>query len=393
MMNIKVIKNEKEYEIALTRIEELFDTPVGDPNEDELELLYMVVEKYEDEHYPIDLPDPIEAIKFRMEQTGLTRKDLVPYIGSQSKVSEVLNRKRPLSLNMIRALHEGLGISFEILLKEANNHLQEKRYHFNDYPFAEMFKEGYFGTAYKTLREAKEYAEECLESFFSNFNIMPLNTHYRKSQNGLGDDNALKAWQAQVLNIVSTEKIPSYDSESLPLVIKQLTQISYFSEGIRLVKEALNDIGIHFIILKHLPKTKLDGACFFSQKGNPVIAMTLRYDRLDYFWFTLFHEFGHISNEDIKDSERNIILDDTETGHSHDDEEIAANNFALNSFIPTNIWKARQQFLHSRADIISFSKEFGISTAVIAGRIRKEEADYTKFADLIGQGDVRKILL
>jgi len=110
-MKPKILKTEAEYEAALERTAALMDASPGSPEEEELELLAFLVETYEQEHYPIDLPDPIEAIKFRMEQAGLTRKDMIPYLGSQSKVSEVLNRKRPLSLSMIRALHDGLGLS------------------------------------------------------------------------------------------------------------------------------------------------------------------------------------------------------------------------------------------------------------------------------------------
>jgi len=116
-MKPKVIKNEEEYNMALNQIEELMDASPGSPEEEELELFSIIVEKHEDEHYPIDLPDPIEAIKFRMEQETLTRKDLAKYIGSLSKVSEVLNHKRPLSLSMIRSLHERLGIPAEVLLQ------------------------------------------------------------------------------------------------------------------------------------------------------------------------------------------------------------------------------------------------------------------------------------
>jgi len=117
-MEIKILKTEAEYEVVLGRIEELMDAEPDSPEEEELELLALLVEKFEEEHYPIDLPDPVEAIKFRMEQEGLSRKDLIPYIGSQSKVSEVLARKRPLSLSMIRALHAGLGIPAEVLLQD-----------------------------------------------------------------------------------------------------------------------------------------------------------------------------------------------------------------------------------------------------------------------------------
>ena len=117
-MNSKIIKTEAEYQTALSRLSELMQAQPGTSEGDELELLAFMIENYEKEHFPIPLPDPIEAIKFCMEQQGLTRKDLVQYIGSQSKVSEVLNRKRPLSISMIRALEKGLGIPAEVLIQE-----------------------------------------------------------------------------------------------------------------------------------------------------------------------------------------------------------------------------------------------------------------------------------
>jgi HTH-type transcriptional regulator / antitoxin HigA len=115
---ITIIKTEKEYEEALARIDVLMDAATGTVQEEELELLTLLVEKYEEDHFPIDTPDPVEAIKFRMEQEGLEPKDLIPYLGNQSKVSEVLNHKRPLSLTMIRNLHEGLGIPVEVLIQK-----------------------------------------------------------------------------------------------------------------------------------------------------------------------------------------------------------------------------------------------------------------------------------
>jgi HTH-type transcriptional regulator/antitoxin HigA len=114
----KVIKSEHDYELTLGRIEALMDSEPNTPEGDELELLTALVEIYERERFPIGLPEPIEAIRFRMEQAGLQQQDLVPYVGSRSKVSEILSRKRPLSLRMIRALHRGLGIPAEVLLQE-----------------------------------------------------------------------------------------------------------------------------------------------------------------------------------------------------------------------------------------------------------------------------------
>ena len=117
---IKIIKTENEYNKALADAEALveLDPAPGTKQGDQLELLTFLISKYEEDHFALGLPDPIEAIKFRMDQQGLSQKDLVPYIGSRSKVSEVLNRRRPLSLNMIRALHAGLGIPAEVLIQQ-----------------------------------------------------------------------------------------------------------------------------------------------------------------------------------------------------------------------------------------------------------------------------------
>ena len=114
----RLIKNEEDHNKALSRIEQLMDAKPGTAEMDELELLTALVEMYEDRHFPINWPDPIDAIRFRMEQLGLGQKDLVPFMGTKSKVSEVLNGKRPLTLTMMRGLHKGLGIPAEVLLKE-----------------------------------------------------------------------------------------------------------------------------------------------------------------------------------------------------------------------------------------------------------------------------------
>lgn len=116
-MNIKPIKKEQDYQEALDRLEVIFDAKKGSPEGDELEILGLLIEKYESVHFPIDLPDPIEAIKFRMEQMGYTQSDLVKIIGLKSRVSEILNKKRKLTLEMIRKIHLALNIPTEILVQ------------------------------------------------------------------------------------------------------------------------------------------------------------------------------------------------------------------------------------------------------------------------------------
>jgi HTH-type transcriptional regulator/antitoxin HigA len=118
-MSVKLIKTDSDHQAALARIDMLWNATTGTPEGDELELLVHLVTKYEDEHHAIPLPDPISAIRFRMDQQNLKPADLIPFIGSKSKVSEVLSGKRPLSLSMIRKLHSGLGIPLEVLVVEA----------------------------------------------------------------------------------------------------------------------------------------------------------------------------------------------------------------------------------------------------------------------------------
>ena len=119
-MNIKPIKSEADYKIALKRLEEIFDSPVGTSESDEADLLGLIVDEYEKKHYPIEAPDPIEAIKIRMEEMQLKQVDLVDVIGGKSRVSEVLNRKRKLTIEMIRNLTKRLNLSPDLLITDYN---------------------------------------------------------------------------------------------------------------------------------------------------------------------------------------------------------------------------------------------------------------------------------
>ena len=118
-MNIRPIRNDEDLRAAFARLEAIFQAPEASPQADEMEVLVALIEAYENRHYPVGPADPIEAIKFRMEQQGLAAKDLEPYIGSSGRVSEVLNRKRALSLRMVKRLHDGLNIPYESLLSHA----------------------------------------------------------------------------------------------------------------------------------------------------------------------------------------------------------------------------------------------------------------------------------
>jgi HTH-type transcriptional regulator/antitoxin HigA len=167
-MMVKLIKSERDYQETLARIDELIDAEEGTPEADELEVLATLAEIYEKTAFPIDLPDPVEAIKFRMDQMEMRQADLIPFIGSRSRVSEVLSGKRPLTLKMIRALHEGLGIPADALLQEQGATLpQEAGIDVSRFPWSAMLKHNWFPEFSGTARDAKEHGEELLSKLFS----------------------------------------------------------------------------------------------------------------------------------------------------------------------------------------------------------------------------------
>jgi len=155
---IRLIKTEVDYRETLARIDGLMDAEPETPEGDELEVLAALVEVYEDKNFPVNFPDPIEAIKFRMEQSGLKPMDLTPYLGSKSKVSEVLSGKRPLTLSMMRALNRHLGIPAEILLQEYGAGFPEEmpEIDWKRFPIKEMAKLGWIEPGRDLLNRAEE---------------------------------------------------------------------------------------------------------------------------------------------------------------------------------------------------------------------------------------------
>ncbi|BBP45252.1 hypothetical protein THMIRHAS_06250 [Thiosulfatimonas sediminis] len=384
MNNVKVIKNEQEHAQALERLMALMDQ---DPAEgtsaaDELELLALVIEKYEEAQFPMEPPTPIEAIKFRMDQMGLRNKDLTPYIGSASKVSEVLNGKRSLSLPMIRKLHEGLGISLETLIQDPSlKKIEQSDIEWLCFPLTEMRKRGYFGDFSGTIHELKEYAAEKVSEFLSNvaggFNLKPAlmrTTAHDASNDKEVDAYALWAWQVRVLHLAKEETLPTnYQPGTVNIEwMKQVAQLSWSNKGPLLAKEFLNKYGVHLVFEEHLPKTYLDGAVCISETGNPVVALTLRHDRLDNFWFTLMHELAHIALH-LENCD-GWFIDDMEA-KCRPEIENEADELAQSALLP----KLSTQGIFSAQDVNNLAKELRIAPDIIAGRIRYERNNYQLF--------------
>jgi len=396
-MRPKVIKTDAEYKAALSRLDELLDAEPGTQEGDEFELWVTLVEIYEEKHFPIDLPDPISAIRFRMEQAGLKQVDLVPYIGSPSRVSEVLRGKRPLSLSMIRKLHKSLGIPAEVLLHQAGASMpaEHPEIKWAQFPITEMLKRGWFSGFEGTLSEAKERAEELIAPLIFPNGIdkesIPCLLRRSVRSDSAMDEYALSAWCARVLDRARRETLPLYRPGTVTKKFcRELVHLSYLDDSPLLAQEFLNRSGIHFVTEEHLPRTHLDGAAFWASTDRPVVALTLRYDRLDNFWFTLCHELAHVSLHLEKDS-GNAFIDDLKAEGS-DDMEMKADAFAADVLVPAGKWNASG--LHSNWStkaVISFAERLRIHPAIVAGRIRRERDNYRILANLVGRGAVRRV--
>jgi HTH-type transcriptional regulator / antitoxin HigA len=395
-MKPKLIKTEKDYHAALARIEAIFNAKPGTPAGDELELLVTLVDLYEAKAFPIDLPSPVEAIKFRMEQQGLKAKDLIPFIGSASKVSEVLAGKRSLSRTMMRNLAEGFGIPAEVLLKQPGASLPsegalEQGRHF---PIAEMLKRGWLGFE-GTLREAKKQLEDLLAAFVGPLGQEALIPAFNRRHVRLGskpDEHALTAWRIRVISLAMRESLPAYRPGTVTAnFLRELARLSYFDTGPLLAKEFLNRSGIHLICEEHLPKTHLDGAALTLPDGSPLVALTLRHDRLDNFWFTLFHELAHVALHLDQDGV-DAFFDDLTDEASKNKCEKQADKMASDTLIPASEWKTAGFRRNTRTvDITAFAERLRISPAIPAGRIRYEARDFAVFKPLIGAGKLRKM--
>ena len=395
-MNAKLIKTEADNEAALARLDAIFDAEPGTPEGDEAELLTTLIEMYEEKAYPMDLPSPLEAIQFRMEQQGLKNKDLIPYIGSASKVSEVLSGRRGLSLTMIRNLVEGLGIPAEVLIGKNGADLKPAAEvaELRKYPIAQMLKRGWFQGFTGTLAEAKNQLEDLFAGFAGALGDGALRPALNRQhvRNGCQqDDYALAAWRIRVVGLALKEPLPAYRRGTVTVAfLHELARLSYLDAGPKLAKEFLNKSGIHVVLEPHLPKTHLDGAVLKLPDGSPLVALTLRHDRLDNFWFTLFHELAHLALH-LEQADFEAFYDNLDDP-SRDQLEQEADRLATEALIPLEQWKASGLVKHAPADaVIRFADQLRICPAIPAGRVRFERKNYMLLKELVGNGKVRRL--
>jgi HTH-type transcriptional regulator / antitoxin HigA len=395
-MQLKVIRTEDQYLSYLNEVRALISAApaVGSADADKLEVLTVLIQSYENQNYPIEAPDPIDAILFRMQEQGFKQADLIPYFGTRSRVSEVLGRKRPLTVQMIRALSLGLGISADTLVGTSHSigNKADESLDWSRFPVKEMVSRGWINKAStKALASVEETVKEFLQQVGFELNSVSFKRSLHGDAYSPTTKYALYVWLARVIQRArqKVKKLGTFDPTLLTQsFMRDLAQLSWSEKGPLLAVEFLEKHGIAVIIEPHLRGTLLDGAAFKDENGMPIIGLTLRFDRLDNFWFSLLHEVAHLWKHV---SHGETFMDDLENS-SEDKREVEANRIAREAFIPRVIWKRSQAYTAPSVEAIDkLSRELKIHPAVIAGRLRRDQGNYQIFNELVGHNQVRKL--
>jgi HTH-type transcriptional regulator/antitoxin HigA len=295
------------------------------------------------------------------------------------------------SLKTLTRIARELGLKFnaDVQLKavEAPEKLDIK-----NYPFKQMFQRNWFGTFLGSINDAAKQSPVLLQHLFQNAGMNNFKYAFNRQSIRSGsvfNEYALNAWYARVLIKAQEQSLENVFHKDLidQQWLRTLAELSRETDAPVRAAEYLMSSGIHFIIEPVLEGTFLDGAALLARDLSPVVAMTLRHDRLDNFWFVLFHELAHIIlhlNDDL-----NVIFDDLDVKIGGIEQE--ADAYALNALIPDEVWrKSLVRFSPSNETIINQSETLAIHPALLAGRVRMETGKYFLFTDLIGQGEVRK---
>ena len=400
MANITTIRTEADYQAALARVNALMDAAAGSPEGDELDVLVDLVALFESRRYEIGYPSPVEAIEFRMDQQRLRPRDLVPLIGSRAKVSEVLAGKRGITMSMARALHRHLGIPAEVLLQDPDVDLDDSLsdVEWTRFPLKAMARRGWI----PDVPDPRDGAEELVGGLIQRAGgpqaaaAVQFRRNEHRRLNAKADPYALQAWCWQVLAAANARPpdAPYQPGAVTPEFLRETARLSASAQGPRKAQQFLAAHGIALAIVPHLPRTYLDGAALRLADGRPVVGLTLRYDRLDNFWFCLLHELAHVGRH-LDGGRGTVFMDDhslrPKTPGPADAQEAEADAWAEEALIPLAVWQASAvREVATTMAVINLAHNLGIHPAIVAGRVRYERENYRLLSQFVGSGHVRR---
>ncbi|MGY3107245.1 MULTISPECIES: ImmA/IrrE family metallo-endopeptidase [unclassified Bradyrhizobium] len=382
-MAIKPVRTTEDLQDAKAELAKLLRLPSAPNRDDNIAVLVTLIEQFEEKHFPVNVSDPIAAIKYRMEESGFTPRDLEPYIGSRARVSEVLSGKRQLSIDMIRSLHEGLSIPYEALISERRQPLDGNSV--SQPVVARMNSLGF------TLDQEKVPA--FISSSMPNSNPLALLRKTRTQRAALKtDQSALLLWQAAVVQRRIRTPTPFKPQAFGAEALRQIARLSVKSDGpIRAVRR-LSELGVSVVILPPLPGTFLDGAVMSDMDGQPIIGLTLRNDRTDSFWFTLLHECAHVALHFATLVKGDMVFIDDMEIRSEDEYEREADALARESLIPSDILNQINWGPETTLDdLTTLAVRARVHPCIAAGRWQKDHHNYKRFSRLIERNAIQEM--
>jgi len=328
---------------------------------------------------------------------GISQKALAKLMQIKEQQIQRYEAEEYASANLKRlaAVAKALDISIKEVAEftsfEKSFKIDESGFSWDQFPIKEMYRRNWFEGFSGSLSEAVENTEELLRGFVTESLDKPVRAvaRQRVRLGGIANRYALIAWQCRLINLARRIKLTNVFNKALlsDEWLKGLTELSCEKKGPQEAAIYLQEIGIRLVVVPHLSSTHLDGAAILLPDG-PVVGMTLRFDRIDNFWFVLLHELVHVKKHLLKGKVEGIF-DDLE--EKADDIEKDADEGASEILIPSEKWEtALARYIQSKDSIEDFAREAGISSAIVAGKIRRESGNYTILNDLIGQGEVRK---
>ena len=344
-----------------------------------------------------DLPEVLIRARIAM---GLTQADLAAKLDLKEQQIQRYESEKYYSASLRRLIEiaDRLGVSID---GEANftSSFDDDEDIWKSFPVNEMYKRGWFEGYTGSLKDAKNDSEDLLKDFFDYAGVSKeaLCFHRKIVRSGSEINQfALKAWQARVL--IKARKQKSLETfvdfrkrEITEEWLSSLAKLSSHEDALNKISGYLAEKGIILIIEPHLQGTHLDGAALLLSRDSPVIALTLRQDRLDNFWFVLFHELAHVLLHLGKNDVSEIFDDELESDDFLKEIEREADDYALNKLLPHKIWATSiARFALTDKAVKKQAEMLGIHPAIVAGRLRKETGNYTLFNELIGKGCVRK---
>jgi len=356
----------------------------------------------EQEFTPAEAFPPGEYIRDELEARGWTQLDLAAILDRPASViQDILKGSRPISPEIAQGLGDAFGTTaqywmnyqtaYKLALTPKDDKIMRRAKLFQKYPIREMQRRGWIEDSSNV-----NVIETQVCQFFDipDIDTEPRLQYAARKTDYAKENESQKTWLRRAMNLATMFPVEGkYDENNIDALLTELAQLRKEPEELRSVPQLLSKFGIRFLIVEHLPKTKIDGACFWLDKNSPVIVMSLRFDRIDYFWFTLIHELKHVYNKDGTIVESELFEEynsDQEKPKAEQDADTFAVNFLVNQEELDDMILRKYPMI-SKIDILVFAHRQGLHPGIVVGQLHHRYKNWSNFRQLLVK--IRSIII